>query len=407
LKRPDTYIGSVEPTEKHMWVFDSATEMMSLKNITVVPGLYKIFDEILVNAADNKMRDPNMDTIKVTIDREKNEISVWNNGKGIPIEMHKTEGVWAPQLIFGVLLTSSNYDDDQKKLVGGRNGFGAKLCNVFSTEFTVETADKEQKKKYTQTWKNNMEKRSEPVITKHAKNEEYTKITFKPDLAKFGMTEMDQDLEDLLKRRVYDLAGVVKNIKVFLNGTRITKVKNFKSYCEMYVKALREESDGNDKLEIIHAVVNDRWEIAFACSNGSFQQVSFVNSIATTSGGTHVDHVATQLCTKLESYIKRKNKTGTAVKNAQMRNHFFLFVNCLIENPAFSAQTKEQLTTKQSAFGSKCPLPDEFVKKIVKTEVINNIVEFANMKAEKALKKTDGGARRSRYVFDPIIFGTV
>jgi DNA topoisomerase-2 len=167
----------------------------------------------------------------------------------------------------------------------------------------------------------------------------------------------------------------------------------------MYVKALREESDGDEKLEIIHTVVNDRWEIAFACSNGSFQQVSFVNSIATTSGGTHVDHIATQLCSKLETYIKRKNKTGATVKNAQMRNHFFLFVNCLIENPSFTSQTKEQLTTKASAFGSKCPLPDDFVKKVVKTEVINNIVEFANMKADKALKRADGGGRRSRYVF--------
>lgn len=161
----------------------------------------------------------------------------------------------------------------------------------------------------------------------------------------------------------------------------------------MYVKALREESGGDEKLEIIHQVVNERWEIAFAVSNGSFQQVSFVNSIATTSGGTHVNHVADQLCTKLESFIKRKNKSGTAVKNAQIRNHFFLFVNCLIENPAFTSQTKEQLTTKQSSFGSKCPLPDEFVKKVAKTEVINNIVEFANMKADKQLTRADGGKR--------------
>lgn len=165
----------------------------------------------------------------------------------------------------------------------------------------------------------------------------------------------------------------------------------------MYVKALREENSTDDKLEIIHAVVNDRWEIAFAVSNGSFQQVSFVNGIATTSGGTHVNHIADQLCTGLETYVKKKNKTGSVVKNAQMRNHFFLFVNCLIENPAFTSQTKEQLTTRQSAFGSKCPLPDDFIKKVSKTEVISNIVEFANMKADKALKKLDG-SKRTRYV---------
>jgi len=379
-----------------MWVFDSATENMAWKTITMVPGLYKIFDEILVNAADNKIRDMKMDTLKVTVEKEKNEVSVYNNGRGIPIELHDKEKIWVPELIFGHLLTSSNYDDDEKKVTGGRNGYGAKLCNIFSTEFTLETAHKDSKKKYKQTWTSNMGTMGKAAVTSNGKGEEFTRITFKPDLAKFGMTEMDQDLEDIIKRRVYDMAGTIKNVKVFLNGQRITKVKNFKAYCEMYVKALREESDGDDKMEIIHAVVNDRWEIAFAVSNGSFQQVSFVNSIATTSGGTHVNHVADQLCAKLESHIKRKNKTGSAVKNAQMRNHFFLFVNSLIENPAFTSQTKEQLTTKVSAFGSKCELPDDFVKKVVKTEVINNIVEFANMKADKALKRADGG-RRTRY----------
>ena len=88
LKRPDTYIGSVERTENQMWVYNFQTQSMELRNVSVVPGLYKIFDEILVNAADNKQRDKNMDAIKVTIDREKGEISVWNNGRGIPIEIH-------------------------------------------------------------------------------------------------------------------------------------------------------------------------------------------------------------------------------------------------------------------------------------------------------------------------------
>jgi len=88
LKRPDTYIGSVERTEQEMWVYNSEAEMMENRKVNYVPGLYKIFDEILVNAADNKQNDPNMDEIRVTVDRESGEISVWNNGKGIPIEIH-------------------------------------------------------------------------------------------------------------------------------------------------------------------------------------------------------------------------------------------------------------------------------------------------------------------------------
>jgi DNA topoisomerase-2 len=89
IKRPDTYIGSVERTTEQMWVFNSETSQMELRKVSFVPGLYKIFDEILVNAADNKQRDKSMSWIKVVVDREKGEISIENNGAGIPIEIHK------------------------------------------------------------------------------------------------------------------------------------------------------------------------------------------------------------------------------------------------------------------------------------------------------------------------------
>lgn len=127
LKRPDTYIGSVEKTESKMWIYDKDNNQMVYKDVTIVPGLFKIFDELLVNAADNKIRDPNMDTLNVDIDVEANVISIYNNGRGIPVEMHTKENMYIPELIFGNLLTSSNYDDDEKKVTGGRNGYGAKV----------------------------------------------------------------------------------------------------------------------------------------------------------------------------------------------------------------------------------------------------------------------------------------
>ena len=74
-----------------------------------------------------------------------------NNGKGIPIEMHKEHGMYVPEMIFGHLLTSSNYNDQDKKVTGGRNGFGAKLTNIFSTEFIVETGDYKKNKQVNRT----------------------------------------------------------------------------------------------------------------------------------------------------------------------------------------------------------------------------------------------------------------
>lgn len=299
-------------------------------------------------------------------------------------------------MIFGHLLTSSNYDDDQEKVTGGRNGYGAKLCNVYSTEFTLETADSRTKKKYKQTWTDNMSNMGKASIVQN-KSDDFTKITFTPDFKKFKMSGMDDDFEALVKRRVFDLAGTSRGVKVYLNGERL-KVNSFKKYMEMYTKAIKRERGDeatNDTSEIITESPEVRWEIGFAVSDGTFQQVSFVNSIATTSGGTHVNYVADQICTKLMDIVKKKNKGGAALKINQVRNHIFLFINCLIVNPAFTSQTKEQLTTKHTQFGSKCAVSDDFLKKIAKTEVVANIMHFAQQKADQILKKSDGN-RRSR-----------
>ncbi|CCG81723.1 DNA topoisomerase 2 [Taphrina deformans PYCC 5710] len=390
IKRPDTYIGSIESQQNEMWSYVPEKSAMEFKKISLVPGLFKIYDEILVNAADNKERDQNMDTLKVDFDRATNTITVMNNGHGIPVEMHEKEGVYIPELIFGHLLTSSNYDDDKKKTTGGRNGYGAKLANIFSTEFTLETTDQKNGKKYVQTWTQNMSKMSKPKITSW-KSAEYTKITFKPDLQKFGMLEMDDDLEGIFQRRVYDLAGCVPGIKVFLNGERI-KIKTFKEYANMYIASL---PPAEKPPPLIYERVNDRWEVAFTISEGQFNQVSFVNSIATTKGGTHVNYIADQIVKRIIEEYAKKNKKASALKAFQVKQHIWLFVNCKIENPAFDSQTKETLTLKASQFGSKCNLGDDFMKKVLKSGVLDDITRQSEMRADKAMKKTDG-AKRTR-----------
>lgn len=165
LKRPDTFVGSTEEVTEEMTVYDEELQLLRPKTITYVPGLYKIFDEILVNAADHKTRNPKeVTTVKVTLNPETSEISVWNDGPGIEVAVHKAWGEYVAQGIFGNLRTSSNYNDDEQKLTGGRNGYGAKLTNVFSKSFTVETYDAVSKQKYKQVWRNNMMDRSEPIV---------------------------------------------------------------------------------------------------------------------------------------------------------------------------------------------------------------------------------------------------
>uniref|UniRef100_A0A1A8U146 DNA topoisomerase 2 n=1 Tax=Nothobranchius furzeri TaxID=105023 RepID=A0A1A8U146_NOTFU len=391
LLRPDTYIGSVEPVTQQMWVYDEL-DGLNCRDVTFVPGLYKIFDEILVNAADNKQRDKNMNRIKVSIDVENNTISVWNNGKGIPVVEHKVEKVYVPALIFGQLLTSSNYDDDEKKVTGGRNGYGAKLCNIFSTKFTVETACKESKKVFKQSWYDNMG-RSEDAKIKPFDGEEYTCITFRPDLSKFKMSTLDRDTVALMTRRAYDIAGSSKGVKVFFNG-KMLPVTGFRSYVDMYVKDKVDELGA--ALTVIHEIVNERWEVCLTMSEKGFQQVSFVNSIATTKGGRHIDYVADQVVSKLIDVVKKKNKAGVAVKPFQVKNHMWLFVNCLIENPTFDSQTKENMTLQHKKFGSTCPLSDKFFKQATGCGIVESIMNWVKFKAQSQLNKKCSAVKHTK-----------
>jgi DNA topoisomerase II len=177
-----------------------------------------------------------MNLLKVNINKKNGEISVMNNGKGIPVQIHKEYNIYVPDLIFGHLLTSSNYNDEEKKVTGGRNGYGAKLANIFSKQFSVETADHKTGKKFKKVWYDNMSKSDPDEITPY-KEDDFTKISFIPDFKKFHMKELDQDILDLFNKRVYDMAGVIGgNVKVYLNDELI-KIRNFSNYVDMYMTA--------------------------------------------------------------------------------------------------------------------------------------------------------------------------
>ncbi len=372
-----------------MWVFDSEEKVMVFRPCSYVPGLYKIFDEIMVNASDNKQRDPSMTRIEVTINPEEGFIRVWNNGNGIPIAIHQEHKIYVPELIFGNLLTGSNFDDNEAKTTGGRNGYGAKLANIFSTQFTVETADKTRHLKYRQVFSNNMGVKEAPEVTKFT-GDDFTCITFFPDFARFKMNGMDNDIVSLLSKRVYDIAGTNAaagpRLTVFLNGTKID-ARTFPQYIGLY-KGL--------EAPCAFEKVNEFWEIGVGVSDGSFQQVSFVNSICTTKGGCHVNYIADQISSKLMTIVKKKNK-GQEVKANQIKNHLAVYVNSLIVNPAFDSQTKECLTTKASAFGSTCVLSEKLMKLVEKSGIVDNVLNWAKYKQTAELKKK-GGSKRSKLI---------
>jgi len=387
---PDTYIGSIEKTDIDTWIFDEENDKIIYKNIKYIPGLYKIFDEVLVNAIDQHVRTENDETIKnkvnmikVNFDVENNTISVFNNGNGIPIVEHKEHQVWIPELIFGHLLTSSNYDKNEKKITGGKNGYGAKLANIFSKEFIIETVDADRKLKYIQKFEKNMNIKGIPLITP-SNEKPYTVIYFKPDLDRFGIEKLDDDTIQLMKKRVLDITACTnKNVSVFLNDKKV-ECKTLEKYVNYYL---------DDDTERVYEEVNDRWEVVIAINpDTKFEQVSFVNGISTIKGGKHVDYVVNGIIKKVQNIASTKGikRKKLDLKPAHIKDNIFVFVRSTIENPAFDSQIKEYLTTPSTKFGSKCEVSDKFIEKLIKTSLIDRAMKLSDFKDNLGLQKVSG-----------------
>jgi DNA topoisomerase-2 len=389
LDNPDTYIGSVEVLDSEEFIHDDETQIIKKAGIQYNPGLYKLFDEGIVNCRDHVVRmqqaiDNGVEDSKpVTyIDIGINDdgvITMINDGNGIDIAEHPEYKVWIPELIFGHLRTSTNYNKTEKKIVGGKNGFGFKLVLIWSTWGCIETIDHRRGLKYVQEFHNNLDIIDKPLITKGGKKP-YTKVQFKPDYKRLGLSEgLTQDMISLFRRRVYDIAAVTnKAVKVKLNST-IIPVKNF----QQYVKQIT----GNEDVKFEEA--NERWEYAIAlASEGEFCQVSFVNGIYTSKGGKHVEYIMNQIIRKVSTYIKTKKKID--VKPSSIREQLTLFLRCDIENPAFDSQTKDYMNTPIPKFGSSCTVSDKFIEKIVKMGVMTAACALTEIKETKTLKKHDG-----------------
>ncbi|ARF09433.1 DNA gyrase/topoisomerase IV [Indivirus ILV1] len=401
LKKPGMYIGGIEEDNIYMWVFDSEIKKMVYRSIKYIPGLYKIFDEILINARDQKIRDKTCTEIRVKINEETGELSIWNNGEnGIPVVIHKVEKCYVPEMIFSKIRTSSNYEQD-KKIVGGTNGLGAKASNIYSTHFRVNVIDAKNKLQFIQNFYDNMYKKEEPEIIKlTGKSKSFTEITFTPDFKQFGVEGLSDDMIALFKKRVYDIAAVT-NIKVTLNDEEI-KIKDFQEYINMFYEASESDTlDNNDENNnenkiketakpTIYEQCNERWRVGVVFDpNAGYKQISYVNGICTFQGGSHVTYIVDQIVGGLYDIVTSKNKNLKIKKNT-IRDNLTFFVDSIIEDPSFGSQTKELLASKVANFGSTCEVSQNFIKSLAKTGIIDEVVSFAEFRALKDLKKNDG-----------------
>lgn len=414
LDNPDTYIGSIENIEYTVWLINNentkekeennANQLICEKTINYIPALFKLFDEGIVNCRDHVIRmfqlinnsstQPSssgtnypVKNINITISDD-GMITMMNDGNGIDVAEHPEYKIWIPELIFGHLRTSTNYDKTEEKIVGGKNGFGFKLVLIWSTYGQIETVDHVRGLKYCQSFENNLDVINKPSITK-CKARPYTKISFKPDYARFGIQGLSNDVRNLLKRRVYDISAITdKSVKVSYNSTPIP-INNFQKYIDLYLN--KEIAYLSTKA---YESANERWEYAVCMSpTNEFAQVSFVNGIHTSKGGKHVDYILGQITRKLITYIETKKKV--TVKAANIKEQLMLFIRCDIINPTFDSQTKDFMSTPSSKFGSSCSVTDKFIEKVAKMGVMDLACAYTEIKDASNAKKTDGNKSKN------------
>lgn len=379
LKRPSMYIGSIKPHTEEVYLFNTVKKKFEPTEITYNPGFLKLFDEIVSNSVDEHKRNNKLNQIKVTVNTESGKISIWDNG-GIPVEIHKEYNEWVPEMIFSNLKTGSNFDDSEDRIVVGTNGVGSTLTNIFSKEFRIETCD--GKKRFTQVFTDNMSTRTEPVIKPEKKG--FTEVSYIADFEKFGMEGIDESSMRMIQKRLYDIAACNHLLNITFNEKSIS-FGSFKEYAELYTDYVFYEQSPNWKIGVGHSTVG-------------FKAVSFVNSVETKDGGTHVNNISNQIIQYLREKIKKKYRVE--VKPADLKQHLFLFIDCTVINPSFSSQTKEKLITEPKDYGSIHEVSEKILKQIFSSEIIQSVLDWIERKQaadEKAqLRKLNNTLDKSK-----------
>ena len=426
LLRPGMYIGSTKNTVAQDPVFifdDSNTPRIVYRKAEVNEGLNRLFIEVISNAIDNVIRSIEFKTTPpkfIRVNINKDHASVWNDGRNIPTGIHEKEQIHIPELIFGNLLTSSNYDDSKARKTTGMFGLGVKLVSCFSNSFVVDIYNKDEGVLYHQEWSKNMSEKTAPVIQKKGfpktvedgKNG-FTKVTYYPDFSYFGKTCFSDDDINMLKKIVHDAAMTVSfhGVKVFLNDALI-EMKDINSYVSYYFEHLNDnegESDNDEEKDeesesvpntpraagskkkqgqFVSFVSGDSKVMIAPTFTGDFAHVAFTNGIYNKDGGVHVDTWCEAIFRPLVQKINNDNKSKLDIRD--IRKHFFMFIFVSVDKPEFKGQMKEILSS---------PIPQTDVKptqiaKLLKWDFVKKIEDGLKMKEmltfEKESKRKKG-----------------
>ncbi len=393
LKKPGMYVGDLDFRLEKQFVY--LNNQIVEKEINWSPGLYKIVDELIVNAYDQSIRDESLQTIGVEL--SSNEFSIFNDGIGIDVVKHPSHQIYIPELIFGNLLTSTNYDENEQRITGGTHGLGAKLSAIFSKKFTIEVWDSKRSLYYVQTFESNLSKINKPKIEKYKEvklanlnTDSKTKflggvkITIEPDFEKFKAKNFSADMINLLNRRVVDLIGLSKKeIKIYLNNKQIARSDDFESYLSLY------KSD--QEWIVGRCVKNQHWAFAVRFNDGKSispqTHISWVNGINTNRGGKHVEYLMDLLLERMQKIISPE------FTKKLLNDYVTICLKASIINPTFNSQTKEELNTPITKFGFECIVSDSFWNQVKSSELVGQLKQVVSLSNQKILSKLDGSKK--------------
>lgn len=422
--KSDTYIGSDEPLIREVWLFDVNTNKMSTALLDFVPGCEQLFLEILTNAADNvnRSRRAGVDPGSIDILMNNSTVSITNYGLPIPIEIHPQQQVYVPQMIFGDLLTSSNYEGDRHE--AGTNGIGSKATNVYSTEFMVIIHDHVRHKKYTQVWTNNMINRSEPFIEDYQEKVSSVQVVYKMDFARFKYpvpTETSggypPEVFPLFTRHAVDTSFTSK-VPVSFNGI-IFNYPNIRDYARLYFGDAVDTAfihyqwpPGTEltKKKEGHQVAKNPWimpevELIAVDTPDDGHHVSFANCMMTKDGGVHVNAAikavgegTVQMINDavLKKLVKQnkgkdldaKDRRSHTININDVKPHISILLTVKVVNPKFSGQTKGTMTAPVP----KITIGSDELKVISNWQLIDRLYATIEAKSFASLAKTDGNS---------------
>lgn len=379
LERPNMYIGASNLVDCSEYVLEKG--LISKKEVSYIPGLLKIINEIIDNSVDIAIK-TNFEIcnqISVNISREYVEIS--DNGPGIPVKK-SPDGEYLPFLCWGYAMSGSNFDNDETRKHIGMNGVGSYCTNVWSKKFTGISDDGENR--YEITFKNNASAYVDTI--KKTQNRGVT-VKFYPDLERFGITEISDIYSQIILLRLLNLNISFPKIGFTFNGTKI-KIKRFEEYVSLFNRPFELFTTPNCKFAII--------------ASDDFDQYSFVNGIYTREGGSHVDYIADLVSGFIKDKLAKRYKD---LKKSDVRNKIMvvLFLNDFID-AKFNSQTKEKLTNTTSEV--KRAIGDIDIRKILKNnDIIDPIIDIFKIKEEykrkqelKSLEKPAKKIKSDKYI---------